>query len=187
MKRLRVLIACECSQTVCAAFRALGDECYSCDIEEQYGGHPEWHVKRNVLDLLSGDIAFTTQDGTDHCIGEWDLVIAHPPCTYLCAASPGPHVHSMASARSSDPTLRFWRLRAKSDVPVAAQLAEADTNQSSGQAAGARVPVFEFDVGMVLRNVETPTKGTRPRPKQDFSWYRRRDGDTVARMACRAV
>ena len=82
-KSLRVLVACECSQTVCKAFRALGDECYSCDVEDQYGGHPEWHVKRNVLDMLNGDIAFTTQDGTDHYVFAWDLIIAHPPCTYL--------------------------------------------------------------------------------------------------------
>lgn len=85
-KALRVLVACECSQTVCKAFRACGDECYSCDVEDQYGGYPEWHVKRNVLDMLNGDIAFTTQDGTDHYVFAWDLIIAHPPCTYLSQA-----------------------------------------------------------------------------------------------------
>mgnify|MGYP003304210331 FL=1 len=83
MKRLRVLIACECSQTVCERFRALGDECYSCDVVDQYGGHPEWHIMRDVRDLLDGDCAFETRDGAAHYVDAWDLIIAHPPCTYL--------------------------------------------------------------------------------------------------------
>lgn len=86
MKRLRVLIACECSQTVCAQFRALGDECYSCDIVDQYGGHPEWHIMQDARDLLDGDCAFLTRDGTAHYVEAWDLIIAHPPCTYLSKA-----------------------------------------------------------------------------------------------------
>lgn len=89
MKRLRVLIACECSQAVCAQFRALGDECYSCDVVDQYGGHPEWHIMRDVRDLLDGDCAFETRDGTAHYVAAWDLIIAHPPCTYLSAAQNG--------------------------------------------------------------------------------------------------
>lgn len=51
---MNVLIACECSQTVCKEFRALGHEAYSCDIEEQYGGHPEWHIKGDCLEILRG-------------------------------------------------------------------------------------------------------------------------------------
>lgn len=38
LNNLRVLVACECSQTVCAEFRKLGVECYSCDIQQEYGG-----------------------------------------------------------------------------------------------------------------------------------------------------
>ena len=51
---MKVLIACECSQTVCKEFRALGHEAYSCDIEKQYGGHPEWHIKGDCLGILEG-------------------------------------------------------------------------------------------------------------------------------------
>ena len=51
---MNVLIACECSQTVCKEFRALGHEAYSCDTEEQYGGHPEWHIKGDCLGILEG-------------------------------------------------------------------------------------------------------------------------------------
>lgn len=87
MKHLKVLIACEESQRVCAAFRELGHEAYSCDIIECSGGHPEWHIKGDVIPLLNGRCSFTTMDGTEHSIsGKWDLIIGHPPCTYLSNA-----------------------------------------------------------------------------------------------------
>ena len=80
----KVLIACEESQTVCKAFRARGFEAYSCDIQDCSGGHPEWHIKGDVLPLLNGDISFTTVGGERNTVnGRWYLIIAHPPCTYL--------------------------------------------------------------------------------------------------------
>lgn len=82
MKQLRVLIACEESQRVCIEFRKLGHEAYSADIQEPSGGHPEWHVKGDVLNILNGG-EFSTMDGTEHSVDSWDLIIAHPPCTYL--------------------------------------------------------------------------------------------------------
>lgn len=81
---MRVLIACEESQRVCTAFRQRGHEAYSCDIIDCSGGHPEWHIKQDVLPLLNGNCRFTTADGAEHTISsKWDLIIAHPPCTYL--------------------------------------------------------------------------------------------------------
>ena len=81
---MKVLIACEESQTVCKAFREKGHEAYSCDIIECSGGHPEWHIKQDVLPLLNGKCEFVTEDGQAHSIkGKWELIIAHPPCTYL--------------------------------------------------------------------------------------------------------
>jgi len=68
---MKVLIACEESQRVCNAFREIGHEAYSCDILPCSGGHPEWHIQDNVLNHL--------EEG-------WDLIIAHPPCTYLSNA-----------------------------------------------------------------------------------------------------
>lgn len=68
---MRVLVACEESQEVCKAFRARGHEAYSCDLQECSGGHPEWHLKVDALELLKM---------------KWDLIIAHPPCTYMSAA-----------------------------------------------------------------------------------------------------
>lgn len=79
---MKVLIACEESQRVCVAFRKLGHEAYSCDIQEPSGGHPEWHILGDALRAIEGG-KVTTMDGITHDIGRWDLLIAHPPCTYL--------------------------------------------------------------------------------------------------------
>jgi len=68
---MRVLIACEESQEVCKAFRAEGHEAFSCDFQDCSGGHPEWHIKENVLDHLN--------DG-------WDMMIAFPECTHLACS-----------------------------------------------------------------------------------------------------
>lgn len=95
---LKVLVACEESQRVCSAFRRLGHEAYSCDIIEPSGGHPEYHIKGDVLEVLNpkdhlGDfeapdqyISFKTMDGSYHEVEKWDLIIAHPPCTYISNA-----------------------------------------------------------------------------------------------------
>lgn len=82
---INVLIACEESQRVCAAFRERGFNAYSCDLQECSGGHPEWHIRDDALETLrGGDIK--TMDFVVHYIPKWDLVIAHPPCTYLSNA-----------------------------------------------------------------------------------------------------
>ena len=92
---MKVLIACEESQRVCTAFRERGHEAYSCDIIEPSGRHPEWHIKGDVLKILNPrqisksfyGIVFKTMDGEAHKIkGSWDLLIAHPPCTYISNA-----------------------------------------------------------------------------------------------------
>ena len=84
---MKVLVACEESQRVCKAFREKGHEAYSCDIVECSGGHNEWHIMQDVIPLLNGNCEFETVDGTNHKIeGKWDLIIAHPPCTYLSNA-----------------------------------------------------------------------------------------------------
>lgn len=82
---MRVLVACEESQTVCMAFRERGHEAYSCDIQEPSGGHPEWHICGDALKVIRGG-QINTMDGAAHEVGKWDLLIAHPPCTYLTTA-----------------------------------------------------------------------------------------------------
>ena len=84
---MNILIACEESQRVCIAFRDKGHNAFSCDILSCSGGHPEWHICGDVLPLLNGNCVFRTMDGVKHIIdGKWDLLIAHPPCTYLSNA-----------------------------------------------------------------------------------------------------
>ena len=83
---LYILCACEESQRVCAAFRNHGHEAYSCDILDQTGGLPQWHIKADVLPLLSGTARFFTCDGQYHVINKWDMIIAFPPCTHLCVS-----------------------------------------------------------------------------------------------------
>ena len=82
---MKVLIACEESQEVCKAFREKGHEAYSCDILEPSGGHPEWHILGDALNVLDGG-QIVTMDGATHDVGQWDMLIAHPPCTYLSNA-----------------------------------------------------------------------------------------------------
>lgn len=68
---MKILVACEESQAVTIELRRLGHEAYSCDIEPCSGGHPEWHLQVDALELLKL---------------RWDMIIAFPPCTYLTAA-----------------------------------------------------------------------------------------------------
>lgn len=82
---MKVLVACEESQAVCKAFRERGHEAYSCDIQEPSGEHPEWHILGDALQAIQGG-QVATMDGCAHDIGTWDLLIAHPPCTYLSKA-----------------------------------------------------------------------------------------------------
>lgn len=69
---MRVLVACEESQTVMAAFRQKGHEAYSCDIVDCSGDYPEYHIKDDVRNIIY--------------YKGWDMLIAHPPCTYLSKA-----------------------------------------------------------------------------------------------------
>jgi hypothetical protein len=69
---MRVLIACEESQVVCIAFRNKGHEAYSCDLQPCSGGHPEWHIEGDAIKEAYG--------------GGYDMLIGHPPCTYLSYA-----------------------------------------------------------------------------------------------------
>lgn len=85
VRKTKVLVACEESQTVCKAFRERGHEAYSCDIQEPSGGHPEWHILGDALEAVRGGIV-RTMDGQTHDVGKWDMLIAHPPCTYLSNA-----------------------------------------------------------------------------------------------------
>jgi site-specific DNA-cytosine methylase len=84
---MNILVACEESQAVTKELRRLGHEAFSCDIIECSGGHPEWHIKADVLPLLNGNVWFTTEDGEGHVVvGKWDMILAFPPCTHLAVS-----------------------------------------------------------------------------------------------------
>lgn len=82
---MNVLIACEESQTVCQAFLAKGHNAFSCDLQECSGGLPDRHIQGDCLEVLkAGNIQ--TQSGKLFFVDHWDLLIAHPPCTFLSNA-----------------------------------------------------------------------------------------------------
>ena len=84
----RVLIACEESQAVTKAFRELGHEAYSCDLLPCSGGHPEWHFNEDVFEVIKREPKF-------------DLVIAHPPCTFL-SVSGAMHMYNKDGSVNQD-------------------------------------------------------------------------------------
>lgn len=94
-RKLNILIACEESQACCREFRKLGHNAYSCDLFKCSGTffgtdkaepHPEWHFDHDVTTVLN-KTDLTLQDGTQAVIdGDWDLMIGHPPCTFLACS-----------------------------------------------------------------------------------------------------
>lgn len=85
---IKILIACECSQVVCKAFRKEGFEAYSNDIIPCYGGHPEWHIIGDAEKVIRGKGIYKTESGAlVNVTGFWAMIIAHPPCTMLTHSS----------------------------------------------------------------------------------------------------
>lgn len=109
---MKVLVACEESQAVCTAFRELGHEAYSCDLQECSGGHPEWHIHGDALKAIQGG-QITTMDGQTHEVGKWDLLIAHPPCTYLSNVSTR---HFSLRCTPAEKVVSRWEQRARAAV-----------------------------------------------------------------------
>lgn len=87
---MKVLIACEESQIVSREFRSRGHEAYSCDIVKCTGGHPEWHILDDAKSVIHGG-EMRLQNRAKVKIDKWDLIIAHPPCTYLSNAATRSH------------------------------------------------------------------------------------------------
>lgn len=128
-----VLIACEESQTVCKAFRKLGFNAYSCDILPCSGGHPEWHLHCDVIGVIK-DKKGVLENGEDFVLdGEWDLMIAHPPCTYLSVSGARwyyhpddkdlpieqrrPHPNFPTRAQDRKEAIEFFLALANADIP----------------------------------------------------------------------
>ena len=86
MKNYNILIACEESQRVCTEFRKLGFNAYSCDLLPCSGGHPEWHFQQDVIEVINNGGGVLQNGEKYHIKGKWDLMVAHPPCTYLAVS-----------------------------------------------------------------------------------------------------
>lgn len=84
--KINILIACEESQRVCTAFRKLGFNAFSCDILPSSGGHPEWHFKCDVLEVIKNKGGRLETGKKVKIKGNWHLMVAHPPCTYLAVS-----------------------------------------------------------------------------------------------------
>lgn len=83
---LNVLVACEESQAITKAFRDLGHNAFSCDLQRTVKC-AAWHIVGDATPYLNGMTVFRLQNGSYGCVPGWDLIIAHPPCTYLCRLS----------------------------------------------------------------------------------------------------
>lgn len=98
---MRILVACEESQAVTKELRRLGHEAYSCDIQDCSGGHPEWHIKGDALELLKI---------------KWDMLIAFPPCTHLAASGARHFAKKQADGRQQE-AIDFFMKFANADCP----------------------------------------------------------------------
>ena len=98
---MRVLVACEESQVVTVEMRRLGHEAYSCDIQECSGGHPEWHLRVDAMELLKM---------------KWDMIIAFPPCTDLCVSGAKWFAEKRADGRQQR-SIEFFMRFAQADCP----------------------------------------------------------------------
>ena len=98
---MKILVACEESQTVCKAFRAAGHKAWSCDIEPCSGGHPEWHLQADAEVILDE---------------QWDMIIAHPPCTHLSVSGARYFAEKRADGRQQA-AIKFFMLFASHPCP----------------------------------------------------------------------
>lgn len=110
---MKILVACEESQAVTKELRRLGHEAYSCDILDQSGGHPEWHIMQDVLPLINGRCSFKTTDGVEHHVGgRWDALIVFPPCTDLANSGAKHFAKKRADGRQRKSVLFFCQFLA---------------------------------------------------------------------------
>jgi len=102
----KILVACEESQAVTKTLRALGHEAFSCDILPCSGGHPEWHYQQDVFEVIN--------------LG-WDMMIAHPPCTYL-SVSGARHLYNKDGSKNleryANQKLALDFVQALMDAPI---------------------------------------------------------------------
>jgi hypothetical protein len=100
---VRVLVACEYSATVRDAFRARGHDAWSCDLLPTEGD-PRWHIRGDAIQVVHSQ--------------PWDLLIAHPECTYL-ANSGAKHLYAGMKAENGPNPDRWAMLGAAASFFIA--------------------------------------------------------------------
>ncbi len=164
-----VLIACEESQTVCKAFRKLGFNAFSCDILPCSGGHPEWHLHCDVIKVIKNKRGIL-ETGEEFILdGEWDLMIAHPPCTFLSVSGARWYYHP------DDKNLPIEKRRPHPNFPTRAQ----DRKEAIDfflTLANADIPhiAIENPVGIMSKLYQKPDQIVQP------YWF----GDEATKTTC---
>ena len=164
-----ILIACEESQTVCKAFRKLGFNAFSCDILPCSGGHPEWHLHCDVLGVIK-DKKGVLETGDDFVLdGDWDLMIAHPPCTYLSVSGARWYYHP------EDKDLPIDLRRPHPNFPTRAQ-DRKEAIEFFLALANANIPriAIENPVGIMSKLFQKPNQIVQP------YWF----GDEATKTTC---
>lgn len=137
---MKILVACEESQAVTNEFRKLGHEAYSCDIEPCSGGHPEWHLQQDVMELLKE---------------KWDMIIAFPPCTHL-AVSGAAHFKKKREDGRQQEAIQFFMEIMKADCERIA--VENPVNIISGTYLGKWFPELQEKYNLPIK----PTQSIQP-------------------------
>lgn len=164
-----VLIACEESQTVCKAFRKLGFNAYSCDILPCSGGHPEWHLHCDVIGVIKEKKGILENGEVFILDGEWDLMIAHPPCTYLSVSGARWYYHP------DDKDLPIEQRRPHPNFPTRTQ-DRKDAIEFFLALANADIPriAIENPVGIMSKLFKKPSQIVQP------YWF----GDEATKTTC---
>ncbi len=165
-RKLNILVACEESQACCRAFRKLGHNAYSCDLfkcsgtifgTEETDPHPEWHFDHDVTTVLN-KTDLTLQDGSQAVIdGDWDIMIGHPPCTYLAVSGAQWYYHP------DDKDKPFCERRPHPRYPTRAQDREDGANFFLFLArANVKRIAIENPVGIMSTRWRKPDQAVQP-------------------------
>jgi len=169
MRQFNILVACEESQRVCIEFRKLGFNAFSCDLLPCSGGHPEWHFQQDVLQIIENKGGILQNGQEIRIEGNWDLMVAHPPCTYLAVSGAKWYYHP------EDKHLPIDQRRPHPKFPNRAQDREDGANFFMAL-ANADIPriAIENPVGIMNTRFRKPDQVVQP------FWF----GDRASKMTC---
>lgn len=166
---LNVLVACEESQRVCMEFRKLGHNAYSCDLLNCSGGHPEWHFNMDVLEVIKNKGGILENGEKVKIDGKWDLMVAHPPCTFLAVSGAKWYYHP------EDKDLPIEKRRPHPRFPNRAQDREDGANFFMALAtADIEHIAVENPIGIMSKRYRKPDQIVQP------YWF----GDPFSKTTC---